>query len=184
MSWTTLICGAARHGYSEEAFSLFELMQKEGVIRPNELTFTGILSACVHTGLVEEGQKFFRMIQECGLELRIQHYGCMVDLFGKAGLVQEAYDVIQTMKLEPNVVVWSSFLSTCKVHKKYEMAEKVTEKVLGIVKPDNDGGIYTLIRDFYALGGKWDDAERVKKLMVDQNVRQYKGSSFVGSGRS
>ena len=70
MSWTTLICGAARHGYSEEAFSLFELMQKEGV-RPNELTFTGILSACVHTGLVEEGQKIFRMIQECGLELRL-----------------------------------------------------------------------------------------------------------------
>ncbi|KAF4380213.1 hypothetical protein G4B88_001364 [Cannabis sativa] len=178
MSWTALICGAAQHGYCKDALSMFELMQKEGV-KANELTFTGILSACVHAGLVEEGQRFFKMIEECGLELKIQHYGCMVDLFGKAGLVEEAYEVIMTMKLQPNVVVWSSFLSACKEHKKFEMAERVTEKVLGIVKPENDGGVYTLICDLYALGGKWDDAERVRKLMVNLNMTSLASSVAV-----
>lgn len=142
MSWTALICGSAQHGYSQETLSLFEVMQKEGVT-PNELTFTGILSACVRTGLVDEGRRFFKMIEECGLKPRIQHYGCMVDLFGKAGMLEEAYEVIVKMKLEPNVVIWTSFLSACKEHRKFEMVERVVEKVLNMVKPENDGGVYT-----------------------------------------
>ncbi|KAL5578017.1 hypothetical protein UlMin_019716 [Ulmus minor] len=180
MSWTSLICGMAQHGYSMEALSLFEMMQKDGV-RPNELTFTGVLSACVNAGLVEEGGKFFNMIEECGLELGIQHYGCLVDLFGKAGLVEEAYGVIKRMKLEPNVVVWSSFLWACKEHKRLDMAERVMETIMKMVKPENDGGVYSLICDLYVLGEKWDEAERVRKLMVDQNVRKFRGSSFVRS---
>ncbi|KAK9267956.1 hypothetical protein L1049_010393 [Liquidambar formosana] len=116
MSWTALICGSSQHGYGREALSLFQMMQKAGV-RPNEMTFTGILSACAHTGLVEEGRKFFNMIEEYGLEPRIQHYGCMVDMFGKAGQLEDAYEIMKKMRVEPNVVVWSSFLSACKEHK-------------------------------------------------------------------
>lgn len=178
MAWTALICGSAQHGYSKEASSLFEKMQNAGV-RPNELTFTGVLSACVHTGLVEEGRKYFKLIEESGLELRIQHYGCMVDLYGKAGLLEEAYDVIKNMRLEPNVAVWGAFLSACKEHKQFEMAERVVEQVLKMVKPENDGGVYSLIADLYVLGGKWDDAERVRNLMVNHNVRKVRASSFV-----
>ncbi|XP_021822140.1 pentatricopeptide repeat-containing protein At5g66520-like [Prunus avium] len=181
MSWTALICGSAQHGYSKAALSLFEMMQKAGV-RPNELTFTGILSACVHTGLVEEGRKYFKLIEESGLEPQIHHYGCMVDLYGKAGLLEEAYEVIKNMRFEPNVVVWSAFLCACKEHKQFEMAERVVEQVMKMVKPDNDGGVYSLISDLYALGGKWDDAERVRNLMVSQHVRKARGSSFVRSG--
>lgn len=180
MSWTALICGSAQHGFSEETLALFEMMQKEGVT-PNELTFTGILSACVHTGLMDEGRRYFKMIGSCGLEPRIQHYGCMVDLFGKAGMLEEAYEIIKTMKLEPNVVIWTSFLSACKEHRKFEMADSVVEQVLKMVKPENDGGVYTLIADLYVLGGKWDDAEIVRKLMVSENVRKVRGSSFVRS---
>lgn len=178
MSWTALICGSAQHGDSKETLLLFEMMQQTGV-KPNEMTFTGILSACVHTGLVDEGRKYFNMIEEFGLERRIQHYGCMVDLLGKAGLLEEAYKVIRTMEFEPNVVIWGSFLAACKEHKQFEMAERVIEQVLRMVKPENDGGVFTLICDLYALNEKWDNAERVRKIMLNQNVRKARGSSAM-----
>lgn len=181
MSWTALICGLAQHGHCTEALSLFEMMQKENV-RPNELTFTGILSACVHTGLFEEGRKYFKMIEAYGLQPRIQHYGCMVDLLGRAGLVAEAYDVIKTMKLEPNVVVWTSFLSACKEHNKFEMAKRAVDQVLKIIKPGNDGGVYSVICDLYASEGKWDEVEALRQLMLSQNVRKVRGSSIIRSG--
>ncbi|XVF14402.1 hypothetical protein REPUB_Repub09cG0055800 [Reevesia pubescens] len=87
MAWTTLICGSAHHAYSEKALSFFRAMQKLGV-KPNEKTFSGILNECAHEGLVDEGRKYFYMIKRCGVEPRIQHYGCMVDLFGKAELLE------------------------------------------------------------------------------------------------
>lgn len=130
------------------------------------MTFTRILHACVDAGLVEEGRRFFEMIEECGLELRIQHYGCMVHLYGKVGMVEEAYDVIKEMKLKPNNVIWTSFLSACKENRKFEMAEKVTEKVLSDVKPEHGDGISSLICELYALGGNLDGAERVRKLIL------------------
>ncbi|KAF7805001.1 pentatricopeptide repeat-containing protein [Senna tora] len=181
MSWTSLICGLAQHGYSEEALAIFEKMQIEGV-KPNELAFTGVLSACVHTGLVTEGRRYFKMIERYGIEPRIQHYGCMVDLLGKAGKLEEAYEIIKTMKLEPNIVVWGSFLSACKEHRQFEMAERVIEKVLRMVKPEKNGGVYTLISDLYVLGDKWEEAEKLRKLMISENVRKVRGSSFVRSG--
>ncbi|XP_030465967.1 pentatricopeptide repeat-containing protein At5g66520-like [Syzygium oleosum] len=180
MTWTALICGSAQHGFSEEALSLFEIMQKRGV-KPNELTFTGVLSACTNTGLVEEGRRYFNLIEEYGLELRIQHYGCMVDLLGKAVLLDEAYETIQTMKYEPNVIVWTAYLSACKTHNQFGMAERVIDRVLRMVKPENDGGIYTLICDIYVLSGKWDEAQRIRELMTKESVRKVTGSSSVKS---
>ncbi|XP_043688273.1 pentatricopeptide repeat-containing protein At5g66520-like [Telopea speciosissima] len=182
LSWSAMICGLAQNGRAEEALSMFEKMKEAG-IRPNEITFTGILSACTHAGLVDEGRKYFNsMVQEYGLEPRIQNYGCMVDLLGKAGLLEEAYKVIKTMNLEPNIIVWSSFLAGCKLHKQYfEMAEKMIEQILQVVKPENDGGVYSLICDIYVLNEKWDDAERVRNLMINQNVKKVRGSSFIRS---
>ncbi|KAB1221584.1 hypothetical protein CJ030_MR2G027103 [Morella rubra] len=178
MAWTALICGSAQHGFSKEALSLFDMMQNAGV-RPNECTITGILSACVHTGLVEKVRIYFKMIEECGLEPGIQHYGCMVDLLGKAGLLEEAYQIIRTMRAAPNIVVWGSFLSACREHKQFDMAEKVIGQVLTTVKPENDGGVYTIISDLYVLGEKWDEAERLRKLMAKENLRKgSRGTSF------
>ncbi|KAB2026286.1 hypothetical protein ES319_D06G209100v1 [Gossypium barbadense] len=180
MTWTALISGSAQHGYSDEAVSFFEAMQEAGV-KPNEMTFTGILNACARKGLIKEGRKYFDMIEQYGLQTRIHHYGCMVDLYGKAGLLEEAYRVIGTMKVEPNVVIWSSFLSACKDHKQFQMADRVIKQVMETVKPESDGGVYSLISDLYVLNEKWDDAERVRKLMVNQYVRKTRGSSFIRS---
>ncbi|KAI3455770.1 hypothetical protein Pfo_012433 [Paulownia fortunei] len=181
VAWTALICGAAQHGYGQEALLIFEKMREAGV-KPNELTFTGILTACVQVGLVDEGRRYFKMLEQCGLRPRIQHYGCMVDLFGKTGLLGEAYEVINTMPFEANVVIWGSFLSSCKLHRQFQMADKVIDKVMRMVRPENDGGVYSLISDLYVLNGKWSEAERLRKLMLCQNVRKVRGSSFIRSG--
>lgn len=174
VSWTALICGAAQHGHSREALNMFEKMREAGV-KPNALTFTGILVACVRSGLVEEGRRYFRMVDEP----RIEHFGCMVDLFGKAGMLWEAYEVIKTMPFEANIIMWGSFLSSCKLHGEFEMAEKVIDKVMTMVRPENDGGVYSLIADLYLLRGKLSEAERLRELMVYQKVRKVRASSFT-----
>ncbi|KAK9131625.1 hypothetical protein Scep_011153 [Stephania cephalantha] len=181
-SWTAIICGLVHNGHGESAMYMFERMKEAGV-RPNEVTLTGVLGACTQLGLVDEGLKIFHnLIEEYRLEPQIQHYGCMVDLLGRAGRLEEAFELINTMRLEPNVVVWSSFLAACKVHRQLDMAERVIQQVLKIVKPENHGGVFTMICDLYALGGKWDEAQRVREMMVDQKVRKARGSSFIRSG--
>ncbi|KAF1894176.1 hypothetical protein Lal_00004098 [Lupinus albus] len=177
-SWTALICGAAKHGFSEEALLVFEKMVVSGV-KPNELTFTAVLSACARAGLDEEGRRYFKMIEENGMEPRIQHYACLVYLVGKAGNLEEAYDIIKAMRLEPNVVVLGSFLSACKEHRQFGMAERVIEQVLTMAKPENDRGIYNLVCDLYVMGDKLEEVERVRKLMLNtEHVRNARDSSF------
>lgn len=183
MSWTLLICGAAQCGFNKEALVVFEKMQEAGV-KPNELTFTGVLSACAHAELVEEGRRYFKMmIEDCGLEPRVQHYACLVYLIGKGGMLEEAYEIIRKMKVEPNVVVLGSFLSACKEHKQFGMAERVIKQVLGMAKPENDGGLYRLIADLYVIGEKWEEAERLTKMiMLGESVRQARGFNFGRRG--
>nr|XP_043613782.1 pentatricopeptide repeat-containing protein At5g66520-like [Erigeron canadensis]XP_043613783.1 pentatricopeptide repeat-containing protein At5g66520-like [Erigeron canadensis] len=178
VSWTALICGAAQHGYVSEAIHLFERMQKVGV-KPNELTFTGILSACVQAGLVDEGRKYFKMIVEYGLKPNIHHYCCMVNLFGKAGELEDMYEVIMNMQIEPNMNIWGSFLNSCKAENNFEMAERVIDKVIEMLRPEEDGGVYNLIADLFVMGEKWDDAERMRRLMVRQNVKKARGASYI-----
>lgn len=177
MAWTVMICGVARCGFNKEALAVFEKMQMLG-IEPNELTFTGVLNACARGGFVEEGRRYFKMIEECGLEPRVQHYACLVYLIGKSGNLEEAYEIIKTMRVEPNVVVLGSFLSACKEHMQYEIAERVIEQVLKMANPENDRGLYNLIADLYVIGEKLEEAERLKKSMVNEHVKQAKGLNF------
>ncbi|XP_076919631.1 pentatricopeptide repeat-containing protein At5g66520-like [Bidens hawaiensis] len=181
ITWTALICGAGQHGYINEARTLFDNMQKSGV-KPNELTFTGILNACVHAGLVEEGREYFKTIEKYGLKPNVHHYGCMVDLFGKAGKLEDAYEVIMRMETEANINVLGSFLNSCKVQNNFKMAERVINRVVDMLRPEKDGGVYSLIADLFVMGEKWDDAERIRRLMVVQNVRKARGASFVSKG--
>ncbi|KAL5060811.1 hypothetical protein RYX36_032415 [Vicia faba] len=177
VAWTLMICGSAKCGLNKEALVVFEKMQMDG-IKPNELTVTGVLSACAHGGFVEEGRRYFKMIEEWGLEPRVQHYACLVYLIGKSGKLEEAYEIIRTMRVEPNVVVLGSFLSACKEHKQFGIAERVIEQVLRMANPDNDRGLYSLIADLYVIGEKFEQAERLKKSMVNECVRQAKRLSF------
>jgi pentatricopeptide repeat protein len=91
-------------------------------VQPNEMTFTTVLGACVQAGLVEKGREFFNlMVDRYGLEPNIHHYGCMVDLYTKAGQMEDAYQVIKTMKVEPNAIIWTSLLAACKTFKNFDI---------------------------------------------------------------
>ncbi|KAG6393943.1 hypothetical protein SASPL_144518 [Salvia splendens] len=174
VSWTSLICGAAQHGRGQDALAVFEQMRESGV-EPNDVTFTGVLTACVRAGMVDEGRRCFRMIRRP----KIQHYGCMVDLYGKKGLLQEAYEVIETMPYEANAVVWGSFLSSCMLHKEMGVVDRVVDKVMSVIRPDKDGGVYSLLSQLYLLSGRVSEAEGIRRLMVAQNVRKIRASSFI-----
>uniref|UniRef100_A0A0A9D0J1 Pentatricopeptide repeat-containing protein n=1 Tax=Arundo donax TaxID=35708 RepID=A0A0A9D0J1_ARUDO len=119
MHWTAMICGMAAHLRDDEAVQLFEEMCKRRV-QPNEMTFTAVLSACGQAGLVKKGRELFElMVDRYYLEPNIHHYGCMVDLYAKAGMLEDAYEVIKTMRMEPNVIIWTSLLAACKKFKNF-----------------------------------------------------------------
>ncbi|CAL4960923.1 unnamed protein product [Urochloa decumbens] len=179
MHWTAMICGLASHLRNNEAVQMFEKMCQRR-LQPNEMTFTAVLSACVNAGLVEKGREFFKlMVDRYCLEPNIHHYGCMVDLYAKAGLLEDAYEVIKTMKVEPNVIIWTSLLAACKKSKNFEIAVQGIEKALALEISDENAGLYMLISDLYAMGGRWDDVLKVRRLMDEHNVWKKRGLSSI-----
>ncbi|KAL3584241.1 hypothetical protein D5086_015302 [Populus alba] len=148
VSWNTMIVGYAQNGYGMEALELFQKMLESGE-KPDHVTMIGTLCACSHTGLVEEGRRyFFSMTKEHGLLPVKDHYTCMVDLLGRAGCLEEAKDLIESMPKQPDAVVWSSLLSACKVHRNITL-------------------------------GKWGDAVSVRKLMRRRGVVKQPGCSWI-----
>ncbi|TKW17253.1 hypothetical protein SEVIR_5G354300v4 [Setaria viridis] len=177
--WTAMICGMASHLCNNEAVQLFEEMCQRRV-QPNEMTFTGALRACVNAGLVEKGRDFFKlMVDRYCLEPDIHHYGCMVDLYAKAGLLEDAYEVIKNMKVEPNVIIWTSLLTACKEFKNFEIAVEGIEKALALGISDENTGLYMLITDLYAMGGRWDGVIKIRRLMQEHNVWKNRGLSSI-----
>ncbi|XP_062078946.1 pentatricopeptide repeat-containing protein At4g21065-like [Humulus lupulus] len=177
VSWSAMIQGLAMHGKAEEALKLFSKMIRVGV-KPNWVTFLGLLHACSHMGLVEEGRKFFTsMTRDYGIVPKIEHYGSLVDLLSRAGLLQEAHEFIKNMPIKPNGVVWGALLGGCKVHKNIELAEEAI-KHLSELDPLNDG-YYVVLSNIYAEAERWEDAARVRKLMRDRGVKKTPGASSI-----
>ncbi|KAK0607572.1 hypothetical protein LWI29_016884 [Acer saccharum] len=128
-AWTAAIGAMATKGNGEQAVELFNKMLKQGM-KPDAVVFVGVLTACSHGGLVEQGWQLFRSMKEVhGISPQIVHYGCMVDLLGRAGLLGEALDFIKSMPMEPNDVIWGSFLAACRTHKNVDMATYATERI-------------------------------------------------------
>ncbi|KAM0944178.1 putative tetratricopeptide-like helical domain superfamily, DYW domain-containing protein [Dioscorea sansibarensis] len=176
-SWTVLIKGLASNGCGREALKFFSAMQ-EANEQPSDVTFVCVLSACSHAGLINEGQLFFdSMTQEYGIQPRIEHYGCMVDILGRSGLLEEAYDLIRRMPIEPNAVIWRTLLSSCKIHKNVEFAE---ESLKQLVKLDpGHSGDYILLSSIYASVGRWEDAVIVRNQMKEKGIKKTPGCSLI-----
>lgn len=173
--WNSIIEGLARHGFPEEALAMFSRMEAED-IKPNEVTFISVLGACTHAGLVEEGrQRFLSMTRDYLISPDIGHYGCMVDLFSRAGLLEEALGLIRSMKLEPNAVIWCSLLGGCKVHKNWEIAE-VALKQLVVLEPNNSGH-YALLVNLYAESNRWSEVAKIRERMVELRVEKISPAS-------
>ncbi|PKI52478.1 hypothetical protein CRG98_027050 [Punica granatum] len=176
-TWTALIRGYGMHGQARKALEVFYDMIKARV-RPNYVTFVSVLNACSHSGLLDEGWHWFNsMLHEYGIEPGIEHYGCIVDLLGRAGHLQRAYDLIQGMKMEPDFVIWGSLLGACRVHKNVELGE-VSARKLFELDPDNCG-YYVLLCNIYADAERWEDIDRVRGIMKSRGLVKTPGFSLV-----
>jgi len=175
--WTSMISSYASHGHGREAIQLFEKMLEEKIM-PNEISFVGILSACSHGGLVKEGYKYFRMMQEdYGILPCIEHFTCMIDLLGRAGQLDEAKDFIYQNNIGHHSVLWRALLSACRFHNKIETAIWVSEQ-LGHLKP-HDAGSYVLLSNIYATKRRFAEATNLRNLMRDRGMSKEPGQSWI-----
>ncbi|KAL9350890.1 hypothetical protein Peur_058145 [Populus x canadensis] len=176
-TWTAMVVGLAINGCGEEALNMFSQMLKASVT-PDEVTYVGVLSACTHTGMVDEGKKFFAsMTARHGIEPNVAHYGCMVDLLGKAGHLKEAHEIIKNMPMKPNSIVWGALLGACRIHKDAEMAERAIEQILEL--EPNNGAVYVLQCNIYAACDKWDKLRELRQVMMDRGIKKTPGCSLI-----
>ncbi|XP_057446447.1 pentatricopeptide repeat-containing protein At1g33350 [Lotus japonicus] len=178
-SWNSMINCFALHGQSEGAIAVFEQMVEcGGDVRPDGVTFVGLLNACTHGGLVEQGCSYFEMMtREYGIEPQIEHYGCLVDLLGRAGRFDEAMEVVRGMSMEPDEVVWGSLFNGCKVYGRTDLAEFAAKKLLEI-DPHN-GGYGIMLANVYGELGKWDEVRNVWRILKQQKSYKVPGCSWI-----
>ncbi|KAK4783123.1 hypothetical protein SAY86_007497 [Trapa natans] len=175
--FNAVISGLAQHGHGKIAVLVFEEMEVAKV-SPDEITFTGLLYACSHSGLVEEGRSLFKsMSQMHGINPQMKHYCCMVDLFGRNGNLDEAYKFIQAMPFEANSVIWRSFLSSCKLYGDVEMGRIASTKLLEM-EPDH-GARYVLLSNILASTKHWEEAGKVRKVMEERGIQKPSGWSHI-----
>lgn len=178
MSWTAMIRGLAMFGHGDEAVVLFGEMVGVGV-RPDDVTFVGVLSACCHSGMVEEGRRVFRdMSLVFKIVPKLEHYGCMVDMLCRAGLLDEALDLISEMPMKADAALWGSLLSACRKNpSNLELAEYVAGRLMEI-EPDNESAL-VLLSNIYAYHNRWDDVGRLRTWMKDRGIEKTPGCSSV-----
>uniref|UniRef100_A0A1D1ZEV6 Pentatricopeptide repeat-containing protein At5g06540 n=1 Tax=Anthurium amnicola TaxID=1678845 RepID=A0A1D1ZEV6_9ARAE len=181
-TWNVMICGLAHHGYANEALGLFRELEKEAAV-PNDVTFVGVLSACCHAGLLETGRDiFYSMQRQYGVEPKIEHYGCMVDLLGRSGKLAEAEDLINGMKWKADVVVLGALLTACKHCRNVEIAERVVRRILDL-EPHNHG-VYVVLSNMYAEAGRWEDVVQLRKSMRHDGLKKVPAWSSVDDDKN
>lgn len=181
VSWNAIIFGYGIHGLGNEALLLFHNMQVTG-LKPDDVTFLCLLSACSHSGLVEEGKRWFSaMSQDFDVNPRIDHFICMTDLLGRAGLLDEAHDFIKNMPLEPDICVWGALLAASRVHGNIEFGDEVSKKIESL-GPEGTGNCVQL-SNIYSAAGRWDDAAHVRIMQKEQGFKKSPGCSWVEINR-
>ncbi|KAK0608211.1 hypothetical protein LWI29_027202 [Acer saccharum] len=180
LCYSTMIVAFANNGLGQDAISLFDEMQRAN-IRPDGVAFLGVLTACNHGGLVNEGKLYFKqMIDEYGIQPSEKHYACVVDLLGRSGCLDEAHNIIKNMPIAPHSAVWGALLAACRVHCNVQLAEVASAELFKI-EPYNSGN-YVLLSNTYATAGLWDDVARVRKMVKERRVRKNRGSSWIDVG--
>ncbi|CAL5326633.1 unnamed protein product [Camellia sinensis] len=176
-AFTSLISGLANHGQSASAIELLTRMKNEGV-KPNEVTFICILSACSRMGLVEEGLRIFESMSNVyGIEPGVEHYGCIVDLLGRVGMLEQAKKVVREMPMEPDSYVLGALLNACRVHGDVELGKEMVD---GLVERSLDhGGVHVLLSNIYASANQWGYVEKIRKGMEEKNVKKVPGCSLI-----
>ncbi|GFY91388.1 pentatricopeptide repeat (PPR) superfamily protein [Actinidia rufa] len=176
ISWNVMISGYGMNGDAESAIEIFQQMEQSKV-KPNELTFLAVLSACTHAGLVEEGKCLFDRMRDYSLSPTLKHYACVVDLLGRSGHLQEAEDLVLSMPIAPDGGLWGALLSACKIHDNTKMGIRIAKHAIK-ADPENDG-YYVILADLYTSLGRWEEAENVRVIMTEMGVRKSAGWSTV-----
>ncbi|CAN0890295.1 Pentatricopeptide repeat-containing protein At1g04840 [Linum grandiflorum] len=176
LTWSVMIWGWALHGRFEQAALCFKQMLRSG-IKPDEVVFLALLTACVHACKVDLGLNFFNSMRlDYRIEPSMKHYSLVVDLLGRAGRLNEALNFIQKMPVNPDLVIWGALFCACRAHKNIELAELSARKLLEL-EPKHPGS-YVFLSNAYAAVGRWEDAERVRTLMLEKGVGKDPGWSY------
>ncbi|KAI3963263.1 hypothetical protein MKW92_046364 [Papaver armeniacum] len=176
-TWNALMSSLACNGREQETLIMFEKMRVEG-FHPNEITFVALLTACARAGLVELGLKWYQaMLPDFRVVPRMEHYGCVVDLLGRAGLLAEAEEFVKSMPFQPDATVLGALLGACRVHANVDLADAVGRRLLTL-QPQHSGR-YVVLSNIYAEAGKWDHASKIRKAMVDGRIRKTPAQSCV-----
>uniref|UniRef100_A0A2N9IUG5 DYW domain-containing protein n=1 Tax=Fagus sylvatica TaxID=28930 RepID=A0A2N9IUG5_FAGSY len=177
VSWNSIISAYGNHGHLKDSLTLFHEMLENG-IQPDHVTFLAIISACGHAGQVDNGARYFRcMTEQYGIPAQMEHYACMVDLFGRAGQLNEAFETIKSMPFTPDAGVWGTLLGACRVHGNVELAE-VASRHLFDLDPQNSG-YYVLLSNVHADAGQWGSVLKIRSLMKERQVQKVPGYSWI-----
>ncbi|XP_027360500.1 pentatricopeptide repeat-containing protein At5g39350 [Abrus precatorius] len=175
--WSAIIAAYGKHGHGKMAVTLFNQMVQSGV-KPNQVTFTSVLHACSHAGLVDEGLSLFKfMLKQHQVIPHIDHFTCIIDLLGRAGQLNDAYNIIKTMPITPNHAVWGALLGACVIHENVELGEVAAWWAFKL-EPENTGN-YVLLAKLYAAVGRWRDAEKARDMVNEVGLRKLPAQSFV-----
>ncbi|XP_068649173.1 pentatricopeptide repeat-containing protein At3g09040, mitochondrial [Aristolochia californica] len=177
ISWNSMIVGFAKNGFAEDALEIFLEMQKQKV-KPDEITFIGVLTACSHAGLVSEGRGFFEsMKRKYKIQPRVDHCACIVDLLGRGGLLKEAEEFVYNLPFQSDPVIWAGLLSACRIHGDSKRGKRVAEKLIEL-EPQNSSP-YVLLSNIYAASRNWEGVNKVRKTMQERGVRKLPGCSWI-----
>lgn len=179
VTWNTMIMALATHGDAEDALTLFSKMLTEKLETPDGVTFLGVLCACNHGGKVEDGRRYFDlMTKQFNIQPTLKHYGSMVDILGRAGFLEEAYQLIGSMPMECNAIIWRTLLAACRMHGNVKLGERVSSHVLEI-EPDHSSD-YVLLANMYANSGQWNEMMKIRKSMQQKGVQKPEpGNSYL-----
>ncbi|KAG0448556.1 hypothetical protein HPP92_027780 [Vanilla planifolia] len=169
-SWSAIIGGLAVNGHGAKALEFFRLMEEDGVW-PNEVTFLGVLCACSHAGLVDLAKHFFHSMSTIyRIQPQIEHCGCMVDVLSRAGHLHEAVALVESIPGKGNPELWVTLLGASWIHGDIKIAEAAVHRLMEI-KPD-DGGVYVILSNIYAMKGMWDKAKESRMLMKSKGLKK------------
>ncbi|KAL0905652.1 hypothetical protein M5K25_024088 [Dendrobium thyrsiflorum] len=177
VSWNIMLSGYTGRGHGDLAIGLFCKMEEEG-IRPDEVTFVALLCACSKSGMVSQGLHYFgSMSAKYGVTPNLRHYGCMVDLLGRAGHLEEAHNFIQDMPIKPDAAIWGALLNACRIHRNIELGELSAKFIFE--QDSTSVGYYMLLCNLYADSGLWDKVAKMRKLMKERGLTVDPGCSWV-----
>lgn len=177
VSWNSMISGYAQHGYGKKALKVFEDMRLRKM-EMDGITFIGVISACTHAGLVEEGERYFNMmVKNLSIKPTMEHYSCMVDLYSRAGMLEKAMDLINTMPSPAGATVWRTLLAACRVHLNVDLGKLAAENLISL--QPQDSAAYVLLSNMYAAAGNWKERAKVRKLMDERKVKKEAGYSWI-----